>query len=224
MSKYSSLRDYLISSGRDVVLVSFSEIEHVIGEALPRSARVYRAWWSNHHHHVQARFGWLAAGYIVDWVDFEREVVKFVMSKEVSEFFSLSEEKGEDRNLSMAVHNAEEFEIFARKVMSEYFGLELKKRRRSDWPKEFDLVSPDFRIVGDAKYFKMVRGKRLPPAKFSNIAEYVWMLEKIDADIKFLVFGNDIRVPKKWLEKYGKYVDNVKFYFIHEDGRIEELL
>jgi len=56
------------------------------------------------------------------------------------------------------------FEDLARSAMSDYFGVPLKPGQVSGVPKEFDLVSPDGSIVGDAKYFTLVRGQRLPPA------------------------------------------------------------
>ena len=101
--------------------------------------------------------------------------------------------------------------------MSQYFGVRLQKGRVEGVPKVFDLVSSEGRIVGDSKYLSMVRGERLPPAKFSNIAEHVWLLEKTEADRRFLVFGNDHRVPIKWLEKYGPLVSNVEFFFIEDE-------
>jgi hypothetical protein len=50
--------------------------------------------------------------------------------------------------------------------------------------------------VGDAKYYTLVGGKRLLPAKFSVIAEHVWLLEKTEALGTSLVFGNERRVPE----------------------------
>ena len=108
--------------------------------------------------------------------------------------------------------------------MGEYFGKTFSPCRLDDWPKLFDMASDDFHIVGDAKYYSMVRGKYLPPAKFSVISEHVWMLEKIDASTRFLVFGNDIRVPEEWLKRYRNYVENVDFYFLHDNGEIRRLL
>ena len=90
-------------------------------------------------------------------------------------------------------------------------------------PKKFDLVSEDGTIVGDAKYFDMVRGQNTPPAKFSIIAEHVWLLEKAHARVKFLVFGNNRRVPTVWLKKYGHLVQSVSFLFLHENGDLEML-
>jgi len=108
------------------------------------------------------------------------------------------------------------FEILARKILSKHFGILLTKGKVSKVPKEFDIVSSDGQVVGDAKYLTMVKGERLPPAKFSMIAEHVWLLEKISATHKFLVFGNDRRVPQEWLKKYGHLVKNVVFFFLDE--------
>ena len=69
----------------------------------------------------------------------------------------------------------------------------------------------------------MVRGQSLPPAKFSVIAEHIWLLENTKAEIKFLVFGNDKRVPTLWLKKYGELVSDIQFYFIDKSGEIEKL-
>ena len=90
-------------------------------------------------------------------------------------------------------------------------------------PKKFDLVDEEKGFVGDAKYLTMVRGSRMPPAKFSVIAEHVWLLEKATAKKKFLVFGNDDRVPAKWLAKYGHLVHSVEFYFMTDGGEIRKL-
>ncbi len=57
--------------------LSFAEIERIIGDKLPPSARVHREWWSNHTgSHVQAR-AWLEAGWEVDSVDREAQTVCF---------------------------------------------------------------------------------------------------------------------------------------------------
>ncbi len=38
-----------------------------------------------------------------------------------------------------------------------------------------------------------------------------------------LVFGNDRRVPERWLEKYGGLASDVAFYFLSDDGVLEDL-
>ncbi|MFQ6135257.1 MAG: hypothetical protein ACE5KU_05525 [Nitrososphaerales archaeon] len=107
--------------------------------------------------------------------------------------------------------------------MSDYFGVELRPGQPDGVPKLFDYVSDDGKITGDAKYFTLVRGRSLPPAKFSAIAEHVWLLEKTGAERKFLVFGNDRRVPTRWLKKFGRLVSNIDFFFIDDRGEIELL-
>lgn len=77
MSKYASLRDFLLRDGRSSIKLTFQEIKNIIGSSLPRSAYVYRAWWGNDKTHIHARSGWLAAGYMVDFVDLDNKVVVF---------------------------------------------------------------------------------------------------------------------------------------------------
>ena len=72
-----------------------------------------------------------------------------------------------------------QFENHARKRMSQYFGVTLTEKNPIGFPKRFDMVSPDETIVGDAKFLTLVRGQKLPPAKFMEIAGHVWLLEKI---------------------------------------------
>jgi len=214
MGRYSLLGKRLRALGRERIEMTFEDIERILGFTLPRSARVHRARWANHEGNAQARDGWLAAGYRVERVDLERRIVCFVKSEAENHL-----RKGGKR----AARDYRSFEDFARKVMSQYFGVELAPRKKKDWPKRFDLVSPDYKIVGDVKYFSMVRGERIPSAKFSNISEHVLFLERIDAERRFLVFGNDIRVPREWLKRYKRVVKSVEFYFLHPDGRLEKL-
>lgn len=63
----------------------------------------------------------------------------------------------------------------------------------------------------------------MPPAKFSIIAEHVWLLEKTGASTMFLVFGNQRGVPVLWLERYGDLVSGITFYFLTDDGKLEQL-
>jgi hypothetical protein len=119
--------------------------------------------------------------------------------------------------------NSQAFEELASRVLSAHFGTPLTARELPGVHKRFDLVSPDGRIVGDAKYYTLVRGKKPPPAKFSAIAEHVWLLENTGAPTTFLVFGNDPRVPLQWLERYGNLVQAVKFYFLTDEGDLELL-
>ena len=107
--------------------------------------------------------------------------------------------------------------------MGGHFGEKFFPGKLSGVRKEFDFVSGDQNVVGDAKYYTLVRGKYLPPAKFSVIAEHVWLLEKTSATHKFLVFGNDRRVPEMWLERYGNLVTAVEFFFLADTGELDNL-
>lgn len=115
-----------------------------------------------------------------------------------------------------------EFEGLCRRVMSKKFGTELRPASAKGVHKQFDLVSDDKTIIGDAKYYTAVNGTSLPPAKFATIAEYVWLLEKARTKKRFLVFGNDRRVPEWWLDRYGN-LTKVAFYFLSDDGDLERL-
>lgn len=123
-----------------------------------------------------------------------------------------------------SISNWKEFEEFAREIMSEYFGVELTKNPKG-FPKGFDMISPDEEkgIIGDAKFLTLIHRRKLPPAKFMEIAGHVWLLEKVKARRRFLVFGNQKRVPEWWLEKYGNLVESVEFYFIDDKGNVERL-
>ena len=65
MSKYAALGNHLRRKNEKVVILSFSEIERIIGAPLPGSATAYRQWWANSpNNHPQAR-AWTSAGYTV---------------------------------------------------------------------------------------------------------------------------------------------------------------
>ncbi len=102
--------------------------------------------------------------------------------------------------------------------MIAYFGVELAERRIPGFPKKFDLVSANYSIVGDAKYLSLVNGVSPPPAKLMEITGHVWLLEQTNAQVKFLVFGNQRQVPELWLRKYGQLKRSVEFYFLSGEG------
>jgi hypothetical protein len=115
------------------------------------------------------------------------------------------------------------FEDLAREVCSRHYGHDLRPGRVPGGPKLFDFVSEGGSIVGDAKYYDLVRGVADPPAKFSVIAEYVWLLEKIEARVRFLVFGNNPAVPERWLAKYGGLVEGIDFLFLSDSAELSQL-
>jgi len=117
---------------------------------------------------------------------------------------------------------AKEFENTVRRFLSELWGLQLEERTvhlTATAKKKFDLVSQNQKYVGDAKYLKNIK---TPAAKWSGIAEYVWLLEKVNTDHKFLVFGKDKEVAARWLNRYGSLISDIKFYFF--DGTTLEKL
>ena len=119
--------------------------------------------------------------------------------------------------------NWRDFQESARAAMSARLGVELQERRIPNFPKKFDMVSGDFQSVGDAKYLSLVGGQRTPAVKLMEIAGHVWLLEKIPARCRFLVFGNQREVPEPWLNKYQKLLAGVDFYFLNEGGGLEQL-
>jgi hypothetical protein len=125
--------------------------------------------------------------------------------------------------LDSFVELAREFERKAGTAMAHHFGVPLQQGEVGRVPKRFDFISPDRTIVGDAKYMSLVHGIADPPAKFSIIAEHVWLLERTNAAHQFLVFGNDRRVPTRWLERYGALRDRTEFFFLDSDSRLTHL-
>ena len=79
MAKYDPIRDYLVDSPSPKLRFKFAEIERILGTDLPPSARSRtsgRSWWSNSDGHVQAE-AWMAAGWVVAFVDVAQEMVVF---------------------------------------------------------------------------------------------------------------------------------------------------
>lgn len=79
MAKYSSLAKFLADSARTegTVILSFAQIEDLVGSTLPASARKFRSWWGNDNYHVQS-VAWRAAGWRVFKSDMARHVVTFI--------------------------------------------------------------------------------------------------------------------------------------------------
>jgi hypothetical protein len=65
MDKYVPLYNYLRQSNKQAIMLSLKDIERIIGDALPKSAYNYPAFWSNgEKSHSHAHY-WMDAGYIV---------------------------------------------------------------------------------------------------------------------------------------------------------------
>lgn len=76
MSKYSALGDYLKRQGRDVVPMTFGQIEKVTGGKLPASS-CYRAWWSNNDFNSVLTKVWIEAGFKSEQVDMQGRKLVF---------------------------------------------------------------------------------------------------------------------------------------------------
>jgi len=220
MGKYEILGNFLKNQRKNRMTLAFKEIENMLNFNLPNSSKSYRAWWANDPYHVQAYDGWLKFGFNVENVNFKEETVHFIRTG-----INKSIKTKESTKSNLAPRSkAYEFERKSGEILSKYFNEELSPGQVDGIHKLFDFVSKDGSIIGDAKYFTLVHGKSLPPAKFSVIAEHTWLLEKTKAKRKFLVFGNDRRVPEEWLKRYGNLVKNIEFYFIDDKNNTIERL
>lgn len=76
-SKYQPLQDYLRQRSQPEVTLTFAEIEALMGESLPSSARDKKAWWSNRSSGGLQAKAWMEADYLVEAVDLTTEQVTF---------------------------------------------------------------------------------------------------------------------------------------------------
>ena len=68
MTKYARLGAFLRQQSKDLVPMSFKEIEEVVGTRLPKSQN-HQAWWSNSTSNNVMTQVWLDAGYRTEQVD-----------------------------------------------------------------------------------------------------------------------------------------------------------
>ncbi|MCC5628457.1 helix-turn-helix domain-containing protein [Nostoc sphaeroides] len=76
-SKYQPLLEFLRGNDQNEITLSFAEIETLINDILPESARNKRAWWSNRSKGALQASAWIEAGYRVEEVDFDKQQIKF---------------------------------------------------------------------------------------------------------------------------------------------------
>ncbi len=62
-NKYKPLNDYLIMKGEENVILTFNEIEDILGFPLPPSARKHRTFWENDRKSHSHSSVWMNAGY-----------------------------------------------------------------------------------------------------------------------------------------------------------------
>ncbi|WP_440951538.1 DUF7662 domain-containing protein [Methanococcoides sp. FTZ1] len=219
MGKYSELGTYLGNQKGTRVQLDLSEIESILGFPLPPAARNHPAWWTNDKDRIHAMDGWLGYGWKAK-VNLETQRVSFINPENII----YTKDKSEDFKTSTPT-KSHDFENKALDVMSDFYSKELVTGQYPGIPKSSGMMSHDKEIVGYAHYLTMDDDKDLPSAKFPVISEHVWLLEKAAALHKFLVFGNDRRVPEDWLKQYGHLVYDVDFfYYSHEDDRLERFI
>jgi hypothetical protein len=78
--KYAPLETYLSNQSHNQVPMTFAEIERLLGEKLPPSARKHRPWWSNNPSNSVITHAWLRAGYKTAQVDMGGERLVFQKS------------------------------------------------------------------------------------------------------------------------------------------------
>jgi hypothetical protein len=82
-SKYDKLAAHLRGQSGSAHVMSFDEIDRLIKDGIPKTARERREWWDNDRstksRHYQSKRGWLAAGWEVarDELDLIGETVTF---------------------------------------------------------------------------------------------------------------------------------------------------
>lgn len=76
MSKYDGLTEYLRAQPRIPFVVSFRQIEEIVGQELPASAAKHRPWWANRRGSPHAN-SWLNAGWKTADVQVEGRKLRF---------------------------------------------------------------------------------------------------------------------------------------------------
>ncbi len=77
-SKYYPLFDHLRHCGQAECVLTFDEIEALLGSPLPKSARERKNWWSNRDTPTALQAGaWVGAGYHVHGIDIPAQTAGF---------------------------------------------------------------------------------------------------------------------------------------------------
>lgn len=79
-SKYYPLYEYLNGQDAQQVTLSFSKIEDIVGNPLPKTAKTLRAWWSNRSQGTQSQ-AWMQANYHVTEIDINQQAITFSRPK-----------------------------------------------------------------------------------------------------------------------------------------------
>ena len=123
-----------------------------------------------------------------------------------------------------------EFEDIARNAIQKELGCTLSNDTLdiTGKSKNFDLVNESRRIVGDIKYYSMTKGGNIPSAKFSTLNEYAWLMQRLEKSTKHkwkkvFVIGTDKSLVEKYIETYGKWLDDIEIYYCSKSGKISRM-
>lgn len=92
--KYNPLTKYLENEAAAVEIMTFNQIEKLLGFALPRSADHHQAWWANQP--KGQSLAWLRAGYRSSAVSVDKQQLTFVRADQLEA--PLGDEKAEGRS------------------------------------------------------------------------------------------------------------------------------
>jgi len=121
----------------------------------------------------------------------------------------------------MTEQDWKDFQRRAQLYFSKLWNVDLEERKvmvAGEVAWKFDLVSPDRRLVGDAKFLKNIP---VPAAKWQGIAECIWLLQKVQANKVFMVFGKDREVAVRYLKRVYPITRPVEFYYLDDSGHKE---
>ena len=74
--KYQNLTEYLQNTRKKEILLSFSELENILGFSLDSSAFQYKEFWANCTASTKA-YSWMDAGYEIAEIDFKHQTLLF---------------------------------------------------------------------------------------------------------------------------------------------------
>mgnify|MGYP003303523113 CR=1 FL=1 len=74
--KYQKLTDYLQNCNQKEILLTFAEIEEILGFSLDASAFQYKEFWANCTTSTKA-YSWMDAGYEIAETDFKKHTLLF---------------------------------------------------------------------------------------------------------------------------------------------------
>ena len=78
--KYWKLKEYLGEHDEATIIITFKEIEEIVGVQLPPTARVRTDWWYPRIHYNTIAEAWVTEGYSLDYIDLIKEKIKLKRS------------------------------------------------------------------------------------------------------------------------------------------------